>query len=153
MHRWLLTGLSVLALAAASAAPAAAQYGPAGGGAPRPTTSPYLNLFRPGSAGLNYYQLVRPEFQVRRSINSIENNLNTITPLVTGEADAAAGLTQTGHPIQFNNLGRYFPASANRGPGAGPRFGGGTTPTAPVLGVAAATGGARAATPVRGGRR
>ena len=31
-----------------------------------PSTSPYLNLLRPGGTGINYYGLVRPEQDFRR---------------------------------------------------------------------------------------
>src|SRR5947209_18280472 len=59
-------GFAFLASLALSAFPAAGSARAQGGTpprpvpTPRPTVSPYLNLARPGTPALNYYNLVRP---------------------------------------------------------------------------------------------
>src|SRR4051812_18227610 len=52
--------------------------GPRAGGIPSgPTVSPYLNLLRPGnSPALNYYGLVRPQFQTNADLLGLQQRMN-----------------------------------------------------------------------------
>jgi len=85
----------------------------------RPTVSPYLNLVRPGAAaGINYYGLVRPEFQVNAAINALQQQVASNSADIA--TDQASGLPNTGHPTQFLNTSHYFQstggaAGASRG--------------------------------------
>jgi hypothetical protein len=89
--------------------PAGPQLGPQVGGQPRPTFSPYLNLNRGGtSPAINYYGIVRPQFQARSEFQSLEqqaaNNRQAITDLGT----PPSGLPTTGHSVAFLNTMGYF---------------------------------------------
>src|SRR5262249_33630279 len=73
MRRWLMT----LALAAAFAPAAQAQtVGSYPWRTPStPTVSPYLNLARGGSAGINYYSLVRPQIDAQKNFAQLNQEL------------------------------------------------------------------------------
>ena len=74
-----------------------------------PTTSPFLNLNRPGSSSaVNYYNLVRPEFEFRNDFQSLQRQVNQNRALV-GEAIADAGLPTTGHTTSFLNYSHFYP--------------------------------------------
>jgi len=101
----------------------------------RPTVSPYLNYFNRGNgAGLNYYNFVRPQQQMRqtadmlsREIGSLQSSVNGLgqmpqrdepmPPLTTGR------MMPTGHSTTFGSTGSFFPTSAQGAPrsGQGPR--------------------------------
>jgi len=97
-----LSALAVLAISSpAIAQPAAPRISP-------PTVSPYLNLLRGNtSPTLNYYGLVRPEQQLRQSLQGVQSTANSnqanINDLYSG-----GGLAPTGVPGQFLNHGSYF---------------------------------------------
>jgi hypothetical protein len=72
-----------------------------------PPNSPYLNLLRRGaSPAVNYYGLVRPEQNLRQSLQGLQaataSNEQSIADLNTG------GPAPTGANAQFFNHGRYF---------------------------------------------
>ena len=79
---------------------------------PRPVVSPYINLLRNNSpAYLNYYGLVRPEFQFQNQLGGLQQSLAASSG--AGSAtDPATGLPLTGHSTQFLNTSHYF---LNRG--------------------------------------
>jgi hypothetical protein len=81
--------------------------GPVRGQAPPPGYSPYLNLARPGSPGVNYYALVRPQVEVRRDLQQLRQNTTT---LQTGLSQLAGGDLTTGHAAGFMYFGGYYPA-------------------------------------------
>lgn len=115
-----LAASTVILLAVALEAPAQIPGSMAPGTAPMqsgPTFSPYLNLLqRGGSPAINYYGLVRPEIQFRNTMQSLANELEqTQTEVAVGGQPPT--LTQTGHPIQFFNLGHYYPGSVQGGQG------------------------------------
>ena len=86
-------------------------------GVPRATFSPYLNLTRSsGSLGLNYYGLVRPEQQVRQSLNQLQGSVATNQQLIGNLQSDSLDTPATGHPIQFLNYGGFF---LNNGPTLG----------------------------------
>jgi hypothetical protein len=113
--------------------------------------SPYLNLLRSGSApGVNYYGLVRPEFEFRRNIGQLQAQNFAQQQAITGLQTAPTTVT-TGHPVGFqNHLGYFQNLSAL---GAGP-FTGGTTQPRGGTGATGTTGGTtgRGSPPPRSGR-
>jgi hypothetical protein len=159
-----MTGPTVrLACAAAvlAAAGSAAAQPPIPGGAaalPPPAFSPYLNLARNGSFGLNYFGLVRPQIEARRAIFGLENqvqaNRAAIANVQSGLAGGEFNLPATGHPTMFLNTGGYFLNSGGSfgggrgGGGLGAGAGAGGAGFAPVGGLGAG-GGSRMPTGLR----
>jgi hypothetical protein len=95
-----LATLGILALVAT--APANAQLvGQPGTSA----ISPYINLL-PRTQAINYYGLVRPQFQYNTAISSLEQQVQANRVAATA-ADTQGPVT-TGHPVQFLNYRRYF---------------------------------------------
>src|SRR4051812_45352389 len=79
MKSWRGSFMSAGLLVTLAAGQAAAQ-GPAQGPPPitRPAVSPYLNLLRTDQpAGLNYYNLVRPQVEFRSSIGQLQQQTAT----------------------------------------------------------------------------
>jgi hypothetical protein len=121
-----------------------------------PTVSPYLNLFRGGApAGLNYYNLVRPQIDTAASIYQLQQN-PYVRSGVSLATDPYAGAV-TGHPTRFFNYSHYF---FNPGGGATPTVGGvppavaGALPASPFgVGVVPGTTTPGGVTPRRGGVR
>src|SRR5262245_55701792 len=123
MKRLLSMGMMALGLLLLPAAsPAWAQAGPAGPGInpyTRPTVSPYLNLLRRGSPQvLNYYNLVRPQVETTKSINTIQQQLSLDQAALNqlNSSFEAATVRPTGYPTRFMSHTRYF---LNAGAGAG----------------------------------
>jgi hypothetical protein len=152
MKRLLYPGfLAVSCLLLNNGAQLRAQYNPYAPGAygpynRPPTTSPWLNLANTGNAGLNYFNLVRPEFEARAragqfgaalyGLEQQQRNANA----ATGEIEAmllslrlAEPLPPTGHVATFGDVRPYFSSGPPRLPaqGGGPRpLGGGGLPGA-----------------------
>ncbi len=84
---------------------------------PRPTYSPYLNLFRGGGTlASNYFGIVRPELEFYRSIGQLERGLagqERRLGALAGDVDTI--LSPTGHSTSFLNTGGYF---GGGGPGS-----------------------------------
>jgi hypothetical protein len=79
------------------------------GGVIGPPVSPYLNLFRQGSpTSINYYDLVRPQFQTQTSLLALQGQVNTLGTQVASGTQAAGAFPDTGHPVQFFNYSHYF---------------------------------------------
>jgi hypothetical protein len=98
-------------------APAAAQ--PPAGPVNPPAVSPYLNLFRQGSSpAINYYGLVRPQFEFRRDVQRLQQQVTAEQPPAV-PAEEATALPPTGHTAQFNTQWRYFMTRGAQAP-AGP---------------------------------
>jgi len=68
--------------------------------------SPYLNLVRPGSPGMNYYGLVRPEVEIRNNLQQLQRNA---TRLQSQFNQATGNDLATGHPSAFMYFGGYYP--------------------------------------------
>jgi hypothetical protein len=68
--------------------------------------SPYLNLVRPGSPGMNYYGLVRPEVEFRNNLQQLQRNT---TRLQSQFSQATGGDLSTGHPSAFMYYGGFYP--------------------------------------------
>ena len=149
MKRFLLTLSLCGVVSTASLSWAQTPVGPGVGGGPRPyTTSPYLNLARPGNAGVNYYQLVRPEFQTRQAIRNFQQEFNAINAATPAPADVN-DIPVTGRGARFNSLSHFFPLDQRRGGGLG--VGRGSVATTPL--PAAAQAGGVGVGVVAGGRR
>src|SRR5579871_3196891 len=72
-----------------------------------PALSPYLNLFRRDTLpAINYYGIVRPQFDTNASIQQLQEQSLQTRQEVTTEAERLA--PTTGHPVQFQNQGAYF---------------------------------------------
>lgn len=77
----------------------------------RPTVSPYLNLFRPGSAGLpNYQTLVRPELQQLRTNSVQQSEISQLRSQVNADQQQAQrrGIPQTGHESRFRYYSHFY---------------------------------------------
>jgi hypothetical protein len=116
MRRFVVTknfiaGPVVLALTVLLPGPADAQVvGPrVGTQLPAPTISPYINLLRsPNAPTLNYFGLVRPQFQTNAGLQTLQQQLllGQTGPL-TG-AEPTGDVLTTGHAAMFMNYGGYF---------------------------------------------
>jgi hypothetical protein len=111
MMRYLLPAL-VVGMTLISAGKLAAQNPAARGGpyAPRPAVSPYINLLRPGSStALNYYGLVRPQFDTLAGFQAVQQRFGQLqTGIQTGGGESSDGFLMTGHAASFMNYGGYF---------------------------------------------
>lgn len=98
----LLLGLAPQAVRAQAYVP------PATSPFPKPPVSPYLNLFRGGPPGINYYGLVRPQEQTGTALWQLQQRQQQLAAgqvaLVTGDPN----LPSTGHPTRFFNYSHYF---------------------------------------------
>lgn len=136
MKQLMYAGLFSVAYLALGSGQLHAQYNPYAAGAygpysRSPTTSPWLNLANGGSAGLNYFNLVRPEFEARAraaqlgaAIQGLEQQRSATS--TTGEIEAmllslrlADPLPATGHPATFGDVRPYFSSSVGPRPGMG----------------------------------
>jgi hypothetical protein len=72
----------------------------------RPIVSPFLNLTRPGNAGVNYYALVRPLEQQNAAINQLQQV--QAAGLAAPAYDLTQGAQVTGHGFGFQNHYGYF---------------------------------------------
>lgn len=116
MRRFVVTksfiaGPVVLALTALLPGPADAQVvGPrVGTPSPAPTISPYINMLRsPNAPALNYFGLVRPQFQTNAGLQALQQQfLLGQTGSLPG-AEPTADVLTTGHAAMFMNYGGYF---------------------------------------------
>jgi hypothetical protein len=84
----------------------------------RPAVSPFINLARPGNAGINYYGLVRPQYDVNRQLLLLQQQRGT-TPLgiMPDEDWMTYGGADSGHPSTFFNYSHYFFGQAGTGAG------------------------------------
>ncbi len=152
--------------------------GAGGGGAQRPTFSPYLNLLNRGNnPGLNYLGIVRPQQQMQQQFNQLQQQTNqqlqSLGQSYDSQLDSLSGalLPATGNVSVFNSAAGYFGRipfgsgiyNPNGGGGGGfggsgtSRFGGGSGAMGAMQrpgfagGGGGAAGGARA--PAGGGGR
>ena len=85
--------------------------GRAWGQQPPPGYSPYLNLARPGSPGMNYYGLVRPQVEFRKDVQSLQRN----TTRLQTDLNQMGGDLATGHAAGFMYFGGYYPGLGRGG--------------------------------------
>jgi hypothetical protein len=105
MSRTALAAAGLVVLLSAGAARAQPQFGgqqmsPYG----RPVISPYLNLFRPGNLGINYFGLVRPQIEAREAFEQ----LRITSQLPPTGSDPQSPIPITGHRTTFGNYQAYF---------------------------------------------
>src|SRR5262249_44181189 len=109
------TSLALLLFCLTQGAQAQVQVTPyrPGAGTGRAPVSPYLQLTRPGNPALNYYNLVRPEFEFRndyqslkQQVNRQEANLDQVTEQV---------IPTTGHTTSFLNYSHFYPRAGGAG--------------------------------------
>jgi hypothetical protein len=87
----------------------------------RPTVSPYLNLLRGGTnPAINYYGLVRPQFEFSRQMRQVESELASQEHTLRG-LEEETGVAATGHAAGFMNYLHYYNFGDQRS-----SFGGGT---------------------------
>jgi hypothetical protein len=122
MKRWINASLLALGLVAALApgrAAAQSAFAPGTFGRPvpnpfgTPAVSPYVNLNRGGSPGINYYGLVRPELQTQQSLMQLQQGQVLLQQSQAAFQTGLAGGTPllTGHEVQFQNYMQFFPAT------------------------------------------
>lgn len=127
--RWSSMVVVCLLLTMFGSRPALAQAPGNQFGAPsirRPTTSPYLNLFRDNNNnralnfGLNYQRLVRPEQELRNYSANLNTQIGTLSDRVDSQIapDGSVTVPGTGHSTSFMNTGGYF---SGGGSGSGVR--------------------------------
>jgi hypothetical protein len=117
MHRFLqpvaVLGASLaLSLAASAARAQPGAISPRGvPGYTTPPVSPYINLLRSGSsAAVNYYGIVRPEFQVQNALQNLQQQVTTLGETAGAETGPNT-LPATGHAVVFMNYSHYFGGS------------------------------------------
>jgi hypothetical protein len=111
---------------------------------PRPTYSPYLNLFRQGQPLYqNYYGLVRPQVQFENSVNRLQQQVTSNREALSQQEEANINpeLRPTGHPFSYFSHQGFFLNNTRGGGGGAPgsRPGSGTSTARP----SASTGGSR----------
>ncbi|HVJ81490.1 MAG TPA: hypothetical protein VNC50_10510 [Planctomycetia bacterium] len=73
----------------------------------RPAYSPYLNLTRPGaSVTQNYFGMVRPELEARRSIGQLQQQYSAVAEQQAAFSEGE--IRTTGHAVGFLTHSRYF---------------------------------------------
>ena len=124
MRRLLLAGLVLAGWLTGAAGSASAQFQyfqPQTAPFSQPPVSPYLNLFRGGNPGINYYGLVRPQVQAAQTFQQLQlqqqlqAQQSAQQAAVSQQGIALSPATQgplptTGHPAYFNGTARFFGA-------------------------------------------
>jgi len=81
----------------------------------RPTVSPYLNLNRGGSAGVNYFNLVRPQIETTRTLQTLGQEIQQIAPTGSGATGViTTGIQGSGVP-NYMYYSHYFPSMPSGG--------------------------------------
>ena len=119
MNRFLLATSAAILFALAGDLPTASAQPqvPGGGGASRPTFSPYLNLLNGGgrSPAFNYLGIVRPQQQLNQQFGQLQQQLTKQSQSINQaiQASEESLLPTTGNVSVFNSTAGYF----NRIPG------------------------------------
>jgi len=109
--RSFIAGPVVMTLFALLPGPVDAQVvGPrVGTPSPAPTISPYINLLRsPNAPTLNYFGLVRPQFQTNAGLQALQQQLFLGQTGPLPGAEPTGDVLITGHAAMFMNYGGYF---------------------------------------------
>ena len=129
MRKSMFAGPVVVVLLVLPAGTADAQSAGPRVGAPAagPTVSPYVNLLRnPNSPTLNYYGLVRPQFQTNAGLQALQQQMTLGQGGPLPGAGSPDDVLITGHAAVFMNLGGYFQSATGAlrpAPLAAPRTG------------------------------
>ena len=105
----LAAGLGLLATA--DRAQAQVFYQPQTNPYGQPAISPYLNLTRPGNPAVNLYGLVRPQQDVNRQLQGLQQQQHALmAQLGAGSEDdvTVPNYAITGHATVFFNYSHYF---------------------------------------------
>jgi hypothetical protein len=73
-----------------------------------------LNLVRGANSAVNYYGVIRPQQETARSLQMIQQQLQSPSPSLAGPEESANAVHATGHTAQFANYGHYFPLTPAR---------------------------------------
>ena len=111
--RWTIAS-GALALALSGALPAPGQAPMAR--YPTPALSPWFDLYQKRAGPVdNYNMYVRPEFQLRNTLQTQQANIQSQGTTITGQSEQLTqmeadrrGVAPTGTPTGFLNQGRYF---------------------------------------------
>jgi hypothetical protein len=139
MRRLLLAGLILSGWLTGAAGQASAQFQyfqPQTSPFYQPPVSPYLNLFRGGNPGINYYGLVRPQVQAQQNLQQLQlqqqlqaqqqaQQMQSQQAILLSPATQMSPLPTTGHPAYFNAAGLFFGSIPGR-TGGTPTITGGT---------------------------
>ncbi len=120
-----LAGLALLASASVASAQGTAANKPNFGPYYRPQLTPYLNLARGGSPGINYFLGTLPEIQTRRNFGVLDNSLQELelkTANAAREENVVDPISKTMTSVYGNTLGVYGNTGTFYGTN-GPRFG------------------------------
>jgi len=79
----------------------------------RQPISPYLNMNRSGNPAINYYGLVKPQFDTTKQLQSLQQQVQQQQVMsqlgAAAEEDGMlASFAVTGHPAAFFNYSHYF---------------------------------------------
>jgi hypothetical protein len=81
----------------------------------RPPVSPYLSMFNAGQdPALNYFNLVRPPIDFRRSIYQLQSQ-NAAEEQAISALGKQPPLPTTGHSVGFQTQNRYFMTAGRAG--------------------------------------
>src|SRR5262245_18526540 len=75
-----------------------------------PAYSPYLNLARGGNPAINYYGIVRPQIAYTNAVQTLQQQINSVSAQAYIEGQATTGLPVTGHQATYMNYSHFFPA-------------------------------------------
>jgi hypothetical protein len=121
------------------------QFSPAVNPTQRPIISPWLNLTRGGNQGVNYYGLVRPQFNFQNADRQLGQEVNvaqqTANQALTQPGVIDLNLPATGHRAGFQTQRRYFMTLGQGGATGGAQRGGVGIQGVGRPGMAVATGG------------
>lgn len=122
MNRFAWGSLVALGVGLSSASAQVGVYTP-----PRAPISPYLNLNRGGNPAINYYGLVRPQFDTSRALQNVQTQLQSMSSQVAPTQPVAdpTFVPTTGHPVTFLNSSHFFPVTGRTGSGQASGFGSG----------------------------
>jgi hypothetical protein len=81
----------------------------------RGTVSPFINLSRRTTPGINYFGIIRPERQIRGSISRLQERVALDEEMIQDVATGEAALPTTGHAAYFQNYSHYFPGMYAQG--------------------------------------
>jgi hypothetical protein len=98
---------------------------------PPPAVSPWLNMFRPNSGGVdNYNTLVRPEFEQRATNQRFSSQIGGVQGTLNRQGSSLRQLNQETQMMQgivnpnyFINYGSYYPGAASTAPPLGSPYG------------------------------
>jgi len=115
---WLAVG-ALLVLAGRSAQAQGTYVRPQTNPYGTPAVSPYLNLNRPGPAGINYFNLVQPQVQTYNQLQQLQTTTQQTTAVLQADAlNPNRLVSDTGHQTRFMSFTSYFQNTGGQHPTA-----------------------------------